>query len=75
MYEQVAWVEAPASQFDQVVVMGEENDLRTTGELREDFQGRHGAVVVEANQQIIQNERRRFLAVEITLQARQPQAR
>src|SRR5262249_24435412 len=56
-------------EFHQVLGMGEKEDLGVFGELSQSFESSCGAVVIEVDQEVVDDERDRLMLVEVGLQA------
>lgn len=57
-----------AAEFDEVIVMGEKENLGAAGEGAQLRENGVGAVVVEGHQQVVENQRHRLVSVEILFQ-------
>ena len=71
-------VKLPLFQFgggdvQQVLVVGEENNLRLFTQLRQHFQGRGGPLVVQLNQNVVQHKGKRPTTVDVGFQTGQSQ--
>ena len=65
------FTQANATEFDEVVVMGEEKYLGAPGQCGQLRENRRGAVVVAGNQQIIQDKGHRLMFLKILIQRSQ----
>ena len=63
-----------AAQLDEVFVVGEEKDLGSIGEIGQLREDGLGAVVIEGDEQIIENEWHRLMRFEIPIERRQPES-
>src|SRR5690606_15697240 len=59
-------------ELDEPLVVGEEEDLRPSGELRQDFEPHARPRVIEVDEGVVEDERQRPPLLEVPLEARDP---
>ena len=69
-----AFAQGLPTEIDEVLMMSEEKNLSAFGQGSELRQDRLGAVVIEGDQQVIQNERHRLMIHQILIKRCQPKS-
>ena len=68
----LAVAEGLPTEFDEMLVMGEDEDLGAFGQGTQLRENRFGAFVIEGDQQVVQYEWHGIMLLEIPIERRQP---